>query len=239
MYKNGKQLSIFCIMNRIPTRLEQDHLTNTVVSVSFETPYNFAYLKSNILGGLKKYGVEEYPLTKDKPKRWQKFDEATCYAYYDYKVIIECNKLSFNIVNKYKGWSLYSDFIKDTISALPPEGLIYNKIKINYISEFVDIVIFDSLDGNVNLDCYNNIYGAELRYPIVRKGCKGLVRITNLLPQKEGNISYMDISVMRDLRTDSRKELFTYLDLIHDIEKEEFYKILKEDFIKKLGPVYE
>lgn len=227
-------------MNRKLKSLKQCNLTNTVVTVFYDTPFDLSYVVKAISKAYdeSKMNVSEYPLT-NTDKAVDNVNNLTCLANNKYKVLIERGRLSFNIVKDYISWANYKEFIKVALDAIPKQELVFKSAGVNYISEFPNIRLFDALKGSVHLDCYGNVFGAELRYPLITDGCHGFVRITNLLPQGKVHVSFMDITIIQDTSVSSIDDLWIILENVHNKEKEELVKIVRADFLDKLGAEYE
>lgn len=227
-------------MNRKLKSLKQCNLTNTVVTIFYDTPFDLSYVVKTISKAyyISKLNVSEYPLT-NSDEAVDKVDKVICLANNKYKVIIERGRLSFNIVQDYISWNDYKKFIAVALDAIPKQELTFKSAGVNYISAFPNIRLFDALKGSVHLDCYDNVFGAELRYPLISDRCHGFVRITNLLPQGKIHVSFMDITIIQDTSVSSIADLWTILENVHNKEKEELVKIVKEDFLYELGAEYE
>lgn len=227
-------------MNRKLKSLKHCNLTNTVVTVFYDTPFDLSYVVKTISKAydISKMNVSEYPLANTHNAVNQD-DKVICLANNKYKVIIERGRLSFNIVQNYISWNEYREFIAVALDAIPKQEILFKSAGVNYISAFPNIRLFDALKGSVHLDCYDDVFGAELRYPIISDGCKGFVRITNLLPQGKVNVSFMDITIIQENSVRSVAELWPILENVHDKEKEELIKIVTEEFLNELGAEYE
>ena len=227
-------------MNKKLKSLKHCNLTNTIVTVIFDTPFDLSYVVKTISKAYEdsKMNVSEYPLTNTN-KAIDKDDKVTCLANNKYKVIIERGRLSFNIVTNYTSWNDYKKFIAVALDAIPKLELVFKSAGVNYISAFPKVRLFDALKGKVHLDCYTDVFGAELRYPLISDGCHGLVRITNLLPQGELYVSFIDITIFQDASVTSIADLWSILEKVHSKEKDELVKIIKDDFLDKLGAEYE
>lgn len=222
-------------------RLRNCTIENSLYSFQYITPFNKNHIESVLVEGLNKDGVklDRFLVANEDVSN----DNNKCYCYTDgvFKYIVEDDKITFNIVREYPGWENYFAFVKKVLQLIPSEGLMYEVISTRYISSYVNISLFNAINGKVELNCYSNIIGGELRYPVSHEdNFEGLVRVTNLLPTSpETNTSYADVELVKRKDTQSLDEALTILEQIHKLEKEDFFKILNPDFIEQLGPEYE
>lgn len=222
-------------------RLRNCTIENSLYSFQYITPFNKNYIESVLTEGLNKAGIKMDRFLVANEDIDSDNNKTHCYTNGVFKYIVEENKITFNIVKEYPGWECYSSFVTKVLHLIPSEGLLFRVISTRYISSYDNISLFKAINGEVRLNCYSNIIGGELRYPVRHENdYEGLVRVTNLLPTSpEHNISYADVELFKRKDTQTLEEVLSILDQIHKLEKEDFFKILNPDFIEQLGPEYE
>lgn len=225
---------------KIPKKLGNCTIENSLYVFEFNTPFNRQYIEDTILEGLAKDGkhFERYPLASESGNHSN--NSLSCYTDQVFKFIVEDNRITFNIVDKYPQWAALEAFIIDVIKNFPSDGLRFKTVTTRYISRYENIPLFNNLNGQVHLNAFNHIFGAELRYPLIYgQYIKGLVRITNLLPQGENVFtSFADVEIHKELTDGSVVNTLASCNEIHSLEKENFFKLLSEDFLNSLNPEY-
>lgn len=225
---------------KIPKKLGNCTIENSLYVFEFTTPFNRQYIEDTILSKFAQNDrhFERYPLANEPSNKDN--SALSCYTDHVFKFIVEDNRITFNIVDKYPQWAAMGSFIVEVITNFPSEGLSFKSVTTRYISRYENIPLFNNLNGEVHLNAFNHIFGAELRYPLVYgQQIKGLVRITNLLPQGKNLFSsFADVEIHKELQNGNIEDALTSCNEIHTLEKENFFKLLSEDFLNSLNPEY-
>lgn len=162
-------------------------------------------------------------------------------------LLIKGATMSFNCrKGKYIGWSLYYKKILEVLSIIENEHIaeFYERTMIRYISEYkfnileqVDIVVDSHSDNR-----YNTL---EISLTRQEGNMNAYISISGLRervsqPTKDKRISSLfDVNVFERLPENSDfEEVCRSLCYIHQIEKESFFGMLKDDYVKSLNPVY-
>lgn len=168
------------------------------------------------------------------------------------KLDIRPNSLIFNCLNGYKGWSTYKADIEKTLEQISKIKEIekYNRIGVRYISEYPKTNITNCTKFNFSFgipqivsDTY--IFRTEFMSNSFRV-ILALQHQAQVLTGKLNNdvaetkpISIIDIDVIADnLSIKSHSELLLLIDQVHTTEKEIFFSIMNEEYLKTLNPVY-
>ena len=230
---------------RLPIYLERDGLSNAMVNLSIETPFNQAHLINKILENndhvatseplQKVIRTQKHPITKENK-------ELYFLANSDYKMLITDDAISFNFVRQYPLWSNYLPFIMSCLEILDGDIRVMD-ITLRYVSEFEDISIFKQLDGSIKLQYLPLFDGSEFTF---RYGVKeiidgtefqggAIVKLTDKMLTPKGNISVADITVMGKVQ----ENVGSYLNFLHNHERDLFFRIFKKEFFELLGAHYE
>jgi len=161
------------------------------------------------------------------------------------------NQIIFNcMADKYIGWEKYLKIISDVISILYNKNVIkvFNRIGVRYISEFVNIDIYQGIKGKIDI----SNTGLKLENSILRlvdesNNLKTYVTLTNkakrispLLQEQEiVEASLVDISVYENFNPISDLNILNNkLNQIHTKQKEVFFGLIKDELLFTLNPEY-
>jgi uncharacterized protein (TIGR04255 family) len=146
-----------------------------------------------------------------------------------------------SLPKKYMGWEPFSNQIFDTLKNVDRIGVIgeVSRIGIRYIN-FFENDIFKNINlkvsiGNDDIECRNTIIRTEIEHETF----KSSLQVANNANQKGKLGSIIDIDTFTDAGLNDffvkKEEL---IKLGHSKEKELFFSLLKEDFLKTLNPTY-
>ncbi len=150
----------------------------------------------------------------------------------------------FSIVcpQEYKGWTKYFEQIIWIFNAMKELNIISKPLRIGlrYISFFKDIDIFDKIKINLSLaensliGC-QNVFRTEFDFHAFR--CVIQFANTALL---NGSIkgSSFDVDIVSENITNIMDNFKDVIDSAHEVEKQIFFAVLKDDFLKKFNPDY-
>jgi len=158
----------------------------------------------------------------------------------------------FNCLKDYISWSDYRPEIEKVLSQISKAKVIekYNRIGVRYISEYPetdlkDCVKFSFTFGTPEIESSTYTFNSEFTSGNFRT----ILNLKNKLPVlKEKNadsqsiitpVSIIDIDVIMDnLSLTDLKSLLIDIDKAHLRQKEVFFNLLKENFLKTLNPEY-
>lgn len=119
---------------------------------------------------------------------------------------------------------------------------------IRYISEYIDTNILDQLIVDISVNSARSetmpLSTQEIQFTSTDKNTSVFVAVSGikkrtLIVGETKNSSLFDVTVYETLDSEaSINEVLASLDTIHLIQKESFFGLLKDDFIKTLSPVY-
>jgi len=159
----------------------------------------------------------------------------------EFVIQIGPNVVSISSYPEYLGWERFSERIFDILNRVQKVSIIEDvkRLGIRYIN-FFEQGIFSDIDMDVTI----NDKPIEYRNTIVRteieqEGFISTLQITNNAVHQSKQGSLIDIDAFKE---DGLQDFFDKKEEIigdgHMKEKELFYSLLKEDFLKTLNPVY-
>lgn len=236
--------------NRLPKRITPDGLMDTVVLVQYSTDYNLSKLEKSVVEALelsRPNAFDKIPVGKRESNQIDHSDtNAPRYFYSDgcYKIVVEQNCISFNCLHSYTGWGSYHQFIYHILAMLAPM-VHYDRAMLRYVSMMPEQSIVDNLDGKIKLNqlqifdgsifsfncsAFNEAVGLEARV---------IVRLTEKAKVQNGKASIRDIEVRGICKEDgSIDSIDQILHFLHDTQKDMFFKILKEEYVNSLNPIW-
>ena len=227
----------------LPKSLEHCYIENSIVAFNYQTPYFWKYVQQKIVESMTANGfvLDEYPVTgieiDEKPSK----DKMSFFTDREFKFLVEGRRITFNCVSGYPGWVKYRRFIQMAMRAIPAQDLEFKSVFIRYISRYDEVPIFQKLDGRVVMNQFQDVNGAEIRFPVKEaNGIRGLVRLTNMMLSNDGQhqASFADVELSSPLNTSSVEDALEACEKIHVSEKENFFRTISEDFVRELGPSY-
>ena len=163
------------------------------------------------------------------------------------RFMMQRNCLTFNCnLGKYVGWDLYSAEIEQVMKAVKASDItkVFNRTELRYISEYKDIPILDNIKGIIDVgEAGLGLNRQELKLSKIEENVKVFVSLTNLnkrkTPKGEYKSSLFDVNVYENFtESESISVVINSLNKAHQIEKETFFGLLKDDFVKSLNPEY-
>lgn len=162
------------------------------------------------------------------------------------RVLLNGPTVSFNCrKGKYIGWDNYFVKIAEVLGIIDSAkiALNYDRSMIRFISEY-DFNILDHVDFEVNSHSDKRYNTREICLSRKDENAVAYISITDRRERfapmgKESHFSSLfDVNVFEKLKENaSLEDVHIALNHIHQIEKEAFFGLLKEDFIKTLNPV--
>lgn len=236
---------------RIPKKIYPCPIIEAIVELRFESKIPaeavFGVVYDKFKTEYKK--VEKLPIlqlpekvrTEDPSFRFQPH-----YKLVDENYILQIgpNVLSLVNINKYNGWNSFSTKIKNTFIKINELDLIekINRLGIRYIN-FFELNIFENINLGILLS-EKPLISEQITF---RSTIKTGDFLSNLQIINNGNImlnqiqksgSVIDIDTYIEKNGNIISDIEKLLEDGHNEEKTLFYKVLKEDFIKKLNPEY-
>ncbi len=163
------------------------------------------------------------------------------------RLLINGSTMSFNCSkSKSIGWDSYFNKITEVLQIVESEHIAqsYERTMIRYISEY-DFNILEQVEIDVNSHSDNRYNTLEISLTRQEGNINAYISISGLRERiskstNEKNItSLFDVNVFEKLAENATfDDVCNSLREIHHIEKESFFGMLKEDYVKSLNPVY-
>lgn len=159
--------------------------------------------------------------------------------------------LIFNCMNTYPGWSAYFEQIQEVLRVLLERKIIrdFHRVGLRYISEFPNVDILENVNVTVALKGLDEpMVSGNFRVEWVKESLRFIVNLASKLPieplvvpleEKAQFTSLIDIDVIhQNFAEDDPDKLFSIIDQVHQREKEQFFQLLKPEFLETLHPEY-
>lgn len=163
------------------------------------------------------------------------------------RLLINGPMISFNCAKrKYIGWDNYFKKISEVLEIIDNDqiAMSYERTMIRYISEY-DFNILEKVDIDINPHSDSRYKTLELSLSRQEGSINAYISISGLRERisKATNetrvTSLFDVNVFEKLSENSDLQTaLRSLDDIHRIEKESFFGMLNEEYVKSLNPVY-
>ncbi len=239
---------------RIPVKITPDNLLDTIVEIRYNLNIPQELVPGIIYKALPKEFI--YPKPKDiipegiqldpnnpEQKLFLGIDSPSIFSNGEVKIQVRReNNIIFNCIGEYIGWEKYFGIIKDVLTRLSTQNIFhsYDRVGVRYISKFDNISIFDKLKGSFNLVIPNKEFkNTTFRTEYMIDDKRVIVNLSNNIQRKNEAYSLFDIDVLKGFKNTLKiEELFEGIDETHKTQKETFFQILNENFLKSLNPEY-
>lgn len=235
---------------KLPISITPNSIKNSILEVFFDykEPFEilFGYFYNNVLESGVYKSIE---LSKENSSSEENKSKNILFYNDIIKFVLSENSLIINCNDKYESWSLYFDEIKNVINFFNFEkDIIINKIGLRYISEYPNMdlrenVKFEFKFGFPNISSNSYSFNTEFNY----NDALIILTLRNQIPfnvnnkEEKINLSIIDIDVIQDNLNLNLKEIeniYEKVETNHLYEKEIFFNILNESFLKSLNPQY-
>ena len=242
----------------LPKKIHPDNLVETIVEIRMRpvcAPELWAGMVSSHLLSIgykflpiPQVSVSFSPEGKSDAKFQKTFPDCSgVFVKENIRFMMQRNCLTFNCnLGKYVGWDIYSVEIEQVMKAVQGSGItkVFNRTELRYISEYIDIPILDKIKGIIDVgEAGLGLNRQELKLSKIEENVKVFVSLTNLnkrkTPKGEYKSSLFDVNVYENfVESESISVVINSLNKVHQIEKETFFGLLKDDFVKLLNPEY-
>lgn len=233
----------------LPKHISPDGLKDSIVVINFYTDYNRTKIESIVHEALEQSRPDSFtkiPLGRNEMLQLaNSHKDVPEYFFSDgfYKIIVESNKISFNILEKYTGWGNYCRFIYHVLFNIFPY-IIMEGASLRYISIMPNQSIIENLDGCIALNQMKIFKGSTFNFNCnVSDEKNGISAIAIVRLTEQGMINGIYTSI-RDIEVkyDSLGQKFpqdkfeVVLNTLHNMEKDIFFKLLKRTYVDSLNP---
>lgn len=173
---------------------------------------------------------------------------------YNKKISIQVlpNAFVFSCLNQYIGWNDFMPEIEKAVKQISDSNKIkiWTRVGLRYITEYKDKDLKDCLKfsfsfGLPDIQSISTVFRSEFIY----NNSKVILNLQNKIPaiNQQANvkqpeiipISIIDIDVINEpLEISEFTAILETIEDIHNTEKEIFFKMLTDDFLKSLNPEY-
>lgn len=246
----------------LPIKITPDSIRDAIIEIKYLSPIPFEVLVGFIFNALDdsyKYTNKPNTLNTNQQIAVQQnlveFQLGVQNLFYTdtIKLDIRPNSLIFNCLNGYKGWNNYLAEIDKTLTQISKIKEIekFNRIGVRYISEYPKTDITNCTKFSFTFGIPEIVSDTYIfRTEFMSSGFRVILTLQHQTPVLTGKlnnniaetkpISTIDIDVIADnLSIESYSELLILIDQIHSTEKELFFNIMDEGYLKTLNPVYE
>lgn len=233
----------------LPKKITPDNIKNAIVE--FSVSYNTAYevVLGLVLNKVMKDKSYNYARTHNVPSEMQQLVSRN-YLFYNDKIKFQFSPQAINIncLNSYISWREYLPQIKKILSLIVSigEGIKINRLGLRYVSEYENKDLKESLKFNFTFgfpEISSNHYSFNTEFEY--KKAIVILTIRNQMPSRISNeiknLSHIDIDVIKkdlDINFSDKNLIIQNLEQSHSYEKEIFFGIVKNDFLKTLKPEY-
>ena len=244
---------------QLPKKINPDNLIETIVEIRMNPKCPPELWAGMISANIQTLGYKYVPspqlsvrLDKNRKMAVSLEKENTIYGVFikeHIRFVMQGNCLFFNCnMGHYVGWNVYQKEIGNVIKALQDCEIAqdFNRVQIRYISEYRDLDIIDHIKGTINIgsDAIGLFRSQEIKLNRTDGNMKVFVSIINKAKRKSVNgeeheSSLFDVNIYENFQESSSIEyIIDVLNKIHKIEKETFFGLLTDEFIKSLNPEY-
>lgn len=234
----------------LPKKISPDRIKDAIVEFSVVYTKPFEVILGFVLNKVIKNNSYKYVDTSNNiPLELQELSGRN-FLFYNEKIKFQLspNAIGINCYSNYISWDSYLPEIRNVIRLINEVGgsIKLNRIGLRYVSEYVDMDLNDCLNfkfsfGYPDIKSNNYAFNSEFQY----KNALIILNLRNLMTSNVGNeiktLSHIDIDVIKkDLEFEFMDNdlLINHLEEVHSYEKELFFNLLKEEFLKTLHPQY-
>ena len=243
---------------KIPKIITPNRIRDAIVEIRFNSKFPIEVLIGLIFNALEdSYKYTNRPFeTKTRQNQLPSVSSeitlrlGSTNIFYNDKInfIVNSNSIIFNCLDGYISWSSYrAEIIKIIKILIHLETVIhFDRIGLRYISDYENISLTDCVNfkfsfGMPNVESENYIFKSEFDQDNIRVIINLSSNIPKSSPDSENvrQISTIDLDCIVFLeKLKTLDELVSFLDIAHLKEKELFFTLLREDFLKTLNPEY-
>lgn len=236
-------------IEKIPKKITPCPITEAVVELRFESEVPADLVSALIYNGvrtffpsLEKLPVMELPAAIRDSDPNLRFSPHYKASNKDFTLQIGPRSFSVFCPKEYKGWNQFFDQITSVYNVINQLSVINKPIRIGlrYISFFEKINIFEKIKIELNLASISLINENNvLRTEFNQKEFKHTLQIANgALFNNRVKGSSIDIDVSKEGSPIVLSDFLKLVEQAHEAEKQLFFGILKDDFLKEFNPEF-
>ncbi|APY08373.1 hypothetical protein BWZ20_08705 [Winogradskyella sp. J14-2] len=232
----------------IPKSISPDRIVDAFVEVRYDSHLPFEIVVGTIFQNLDESYIYTNAPSKNLPVGGLNLSLGGTPLFYNdkIKIMLLDNSILFNILSSYIGWKEYIYQIKKVLSQIagvnsPIKN--YRRASVRYISEYPEMNIHDSFKFNFSFGLphvKSDVY--TFRSEFQEEDLKIFLNFQNNVKIKstgDKKISTVDIDVLNEnVSGNSIEYILEAISTAHDKQKEVFFSIMKEEYLKTLKPIY-
>lgn len=230
----------------LPVKITPDNLKDSIFQIRFESTFEelfvlgeFKNITKDILSyhsseSIKNIDNKEFTIERKDIGYFTDLNNV-------FKININENSISFNVIDNYVGWDNYFLFISKVLKELFSNNFFksFSSLGIRFISIYENDIL-----GNLKIKFDNFLNPANTNTHISTRFIKSnslvILNIINSITDNERENSYIDIDIVKKLNSEflDFEELINTAHEMHQTEKEIFFSILSDDYLKTLNPSF-
>lgn len=235
----------------LPISITPNRIKNSILEVFFDynEPFEilFGFFYSSVLESGKYKNIE---LSNENSSIDDLSNKRILFYNDNVKFVLSENSLVINCNEKYESWSVYFTEVKNIFSFFNfSTKIVIEKFGLRYISEYPNVDLKDNMKfdfkfGFPDIKSKSYSFNTEFDY----KNSLAILTIRNQIPfnnNSENNeiikVSLIDIDVVKEninINLNEIESIFSSIEESHFYEKEIFFNLLNEEFLKSLNPQY-
>ena len=229
-------------LDQLPPKIKDGCLLDSMVNLYFQTEFIQEVIEQTIEDKLNSFNEGTKFSKIPVIEKGEVVPGRTFFANDVYRIMVEKDTLSFNIVKSYPTWNPYNDFIRVVIEPLL-DKLVITRVDVRYMSHFGNIPLFDNIDGNIKLNHLQAFQGARYSFQCNvtdempgRIPAVATVNLTDRYQVAPGQLeSIIDIAVASQVNMGvALDDVIRTLDFVHICEKHLFFTVISDDFYYQL-----
>lgn len=232
-------------LSEAPYKLTNDGLCDVIIKMEYKPLFSRESLETQIIDSLNNLGLQVAKYTMRDSSSRSENERIHFLATENYKILVNDNSLSFNIVNAYRGWTDYLTFIKNVLKVY--SDYEFTNISIRYVSQFDDMNIFRYLDRGIDLKTISKLCGSELNFRYAddtnKEGIAFVdVKVLNNRPHPTKQGVFLS-NLLIDVKTQANntwivESMLEALKMIRKVEWKAFVSLLKKEFFIERGALW-
>ena len=236
-------------MENIPKKIDHGHIIDSVLEIRF-SPKDSRTSFIEILAGIKSLIPDYTYEATDIPKQIRITDPQFSFAIEGvlkgkmFSVGIGYNSLVFNCQNGYKSWNEFCPFIETVLNRVKELGVIesINRIGIRFTNFFEGMNDLNKFKAKVEIGSKEVDPNSQviLKFSSSSDGVLYNVTLANLavVGGRKNAGTLLDVDAYIGNAPIKISELSEKIEFVHLKEKEMFFSLLNDQFLKSLNPVY-
>jgi uncharacterized protein (TIGR04255 family) len=223
-----------------PTKITPDRIKDSIIELKVSFSQEFVLILAHLIKYSSATKYYKYTLSSNQQgNNYLFYNDTIKFQITEQTIAMNCNK-------KYNSWIFYFKEVSKLLDVINEidDKLLFQKVGVRYVSSYLETDLRSILNFNFSFN-FPNIssdkfsFGNEFEY----KSSKVFMSLKNKISEisyenKPVLTSYIDIDIINDKLDLDIFEVRKQIDTQHDIEKDIFFGILDEDYLKSLNPVY-